>query len=43
MLTWLVTWYLDHTGRRWREQVEATERIMLNADRAIGQLPGVNA
>jgi hypothetical protein len=39
MMTWLINFYLDHTGKRWKEMQESTIRIQLNADKAIGQLP----
>jgi hypothetical protein len=39
MITWLINFILNHTGKRWDEMQESTIRIQLNADKAIGQLP----
>jgi hypothetical protein len=38
-MTWLINFYLDHTGKRWKEMQEYTIRVQLHADQVIGQLP----
>jgi hypothetical protein len=39
LMTWLINFYLDHTGKRWKEMQEYTIRVQLHADQVIGQLP----